>query len=412
MKDTFKQGQKTTLIAGAGTVSFSILKAIIGTLSGSVVLVADAIHSAADAFSTFLAWIGLKFSQKDPTEKFPYGFYKAENIASFVISFLIFYAGFNIITESISKLHTSYELGIPYIAIGAAAIDGIVMYFIGTYEMHSGQEINSQSLIADGKESRLHLLSSGVVLIGLLGSFFSVAYIEGIAGIIISLFIFEAGYESLRDSIFVLLDESPSEEIEKKIAKILEDISGIQAFENLKLRKSGPYIFGEVTAKIRKTVNVQKADEISKQVEEQIKEKISRVDSFSVKIASYQTDKQKIAIPITNKDQALESKIAGKFGRAEAFIFIQTEKDRIQDFYTKENPHRDKKVRAGLKVAEWIVKEDIDSVITDEMGPISLHTLKDNIVTVFQTKDNSIEKNIKAFADQNLEKIKEPTKER
>lgn len=411
MKDTFKQGQKTTLIAGTGTVTFAILKAVIGTISGSVVLVADAIHSAADAFSTLLAWIGLKFSQKNPTEKFPYGFYKAENVASLIISFLIFYAGFSIIRDSITKISTTYELGIPYIAIAAATIDGIVMYLIGTYEMRSGQEINSQSLVADGKESRLHILSSAVVLIGLIGSFFSVAYIEGIAGIIISLFIFEAGYESLKDSIFVLLDVSPASDVEEKIKKILKNISGIHKYEDLKLRKSGPYIFGEVTAKIRKSVNVEKANEISNTVEEKIKEEISEIESFSVKISSYQTDKQKIAIPTTDQN-GLESMLADEFGRAQSFLFLTTLKGKIVDFYQKENPYVDQEVRAGLKAAQWTVKEDIDSVITKEAGPISLHALKDNIVSVYKANSENIKENINSFTNKKLSLIKEATKER
>src|SRR6056297_3560450 len=135
MEDLFQKGKKTTLIAGGGTFFFAIAKGIIGFLSGSVVLIGDAIHSAADGMSTILAWVGLKIAQKDPTEKFPYGFYKAENVTALLISFLIFFASWNIAKESYSKLFTQYQLEIPIWAVSVAILDGIVMFLVGTYEM-------------------------------------------------------------------------------------------------------------------------------------------------------------------------------------------------------------------------------------------------------------------------------------
>jgi len=285
------------------------------------------------------------------------------------------------------------------------------MFAIGTYEVKSGREIDSQSLIADGTESRLHLLSSGVVLIGLLGSYFAIPYMEGVAGIIISLFIFEAGWDSFKDSVFVLMDRSPSTEVESSIAEILNKISGVDEFENLKLRKSGPYVFGEVTVKIKKDVSVQKADEISTTIQDQIEESVKKVDTFSVKITSHQIEKPKVAVPIS-EDKGLESKIAPRFGRAKAFIFLLTNKGKVEDFEIKNNPHKDEKVRAGLKTAQWIVEEKIDAVITTELGPIALHTLKDHIVDIYKASSENIEENIKQLADKRIEKIKEPTKER
>jgi len=106
MEDIFKKGQKAALVAGLATVFFAIAKAIAGFISGSIVLMADAIHSATDSFSTFFAWFGLKIAQKEPTEKFPYGFYKVENITALIVSGLIFFAGFEIIKESIVKILT------------------------------------------------------------------------------------------------------------------------------------------------------------------------------------------------------------------------------------------------------------------------------------------------------------------
>lgn len=407
----FKKGRKATIIAAGSTVVFAIAKAVAGFISGSVVLMADAIHSAADSFSAFFVWIGLKIAQKKPTEKFPYGFYKVENITALIISFLILFAGYEIFKESIERMYTEYQLNLPFIAIGVALLDAIIMFLIGSYEIKTGKKINSQSLIADGKESRMHLFSSLMVLIGLGSAWFKIPYLEGLMGIFISLFIFKMGVDSVKDSVFALMDVSPSKEIEKKVKDVLNGISSIKAFENLKLRKAGPFIFGEVRARIGKTIDVKRANEISEKIEKDVRKKVKSIDLFTVSFEPFKTKKQKIALPI-DKDKGIDSYISPHFGRAKKFIFIEIEKGQIKNFYTKDNPYKDKEIRAGLNTVLFVSKEKIDSVITKEMGPISIHALRDNIVDIYLGTEGSAGELIKKLLKDNLKIIKEPTKEK
>ena len=411
MVDIFKKGQKAALVAGSVTIFFAVAKAVVGFISGSIVLLADAIHSAADSFSTFFAWFGLKIAQKEPTERFPYGFYKVENITALIISGLILFAGFEIIKEAISKIFILGELNILLIAVSVAILDAIVMFSVGTYEMKVGQKINSQSLTADGKESRMHLFSSGIVLIGLLARWFGVMYLEGVMGILISLFIFKIGIESAKDSVFALMDVSPNKEIEEKIKKILENISGVKGFKNLKLRKAGPFIFGEVQVKLGRSVNINRAREISENIEKEIKRKVKSVDSLIVGVTPEAAESQKLCIPV-KEEQGLDSEISAYFGRAKKFMFIELGKGEVNNFYFKDNPFLEKKVRAGLEASGFVVKEKIDSIITKEMGPISLHTLRDNVVDVYQGIDGNIKELLEKFLKGKLKLLGEPTREK
>ncbi len=404
-RDILKKGQKATNIAVLTTILFALAKAIVGFLSGSVVLLADAIHSVADSFSTFAAIIGLKIAQKEPTEKFSYGFYKAENITALIISGLIFFAGGTIIKESVDKMFTEYDLKIPLIAVAVAVLDAVILFLVGSYEVKTGKEINSQSLIADGKESKLHILSSSIVVIGLISSWFNFPYLEGVAGIIISLFIFEAGFGSAKDSILALLDVSPDKEVEERIKKVLGEISGLRGFDNLKLRKAGPFIFGEVEAKIGKKVNVKRASEVSESIEKAVKKKIRAVDSFTVSIIPFETKKQKLCIPVEDKE-----KISSHFGRAEKFIFLEAEEGKVKRSYFKKNPYKEKEVRAGLNASSFIIKEKVDAVLTKEMGPISLHALRDNIVDVYIVKEDKVDKALKSFFKGNASPLREATR--
>jgi len=410
-KDIFKRGQKATMVAGLTTLFFALAKGAVGLISGSTILLADAVHSGADAFSTATAWFGLKIAKKEPTEKFRYGFYKVENITALLISGLIFFAGITIVIGSLEKFSTEYEINIPFIAISLAVLDAIFMFLVGTYEMKEGRKINSQSLIADGKESRLHIYSSSLVLIGLISSYLGFFYIEGIFGILISFIIFQAGFESAKDSVFALLDVSPSKEIEKKIRFILEKNPNLEDFQDLKLRKSGPFIFGEVKAKVKKKLSVQGAHEISAAIEAKIKKSIKEIDSFLISIEPYKSSVLKICIPIKN-DQGMNSEIPEHFGRADNFIFLLIEKGVVTKRTVKKNPFRERKIRAGLNIVERIMKENIDIVITREIGPISLHTLGDGFIEVYQTKQNKVEEAVENFIQGKLEELKSPTRKK
>jgi cation diffusion facilitator family transporter len=404
-RNNLQKGQKATLIAGLTTFTFAVAKAVIGMISGSIVLLADAVHSGADSFSTATAWFGLKIARREPTEKFRYGFYKAENITALIISGLIFFAGFEIIKESWNKLSLEYDINIPFLAITLAILDAIFMYLVGSYEMKVGKEVNAQSLIADGRESRLHLLSSSLVFVGILAAFLKIPYVEAIFGIIISFVIFQAGFESAKDSIFALMDVSPNKKIEDKIKRILK--ANLEDFQELKLRKAGPFIFGEVKAKVRKQLSVNEAYKVSSAIELKIKEKVKEVDSFTVSLEPYKANLYKICIPIKE-----DSEISEHFAKANKFFFIEMDSEKVLKKQLKNNPFKEKKARAGLSAAEWIAKQDIDTVITKEIGPISLHSLRDEVIEVYQTENKEVKDILNDFLKGNLRELKVPTKEK
>ena len=226
-----------------------------------------------------------------------------------------------------------------------------------------------------------------------------------------SLFIFKIGIESAKDSIFALMDVSPNKEIEEKIKKILENISGVKGFKNLKLRKAGPFIFGEVQVKLGRSVNINRAREISENIEKEIKRKVKSVDSLIVGVTLEAAESQKLCIPV-KEEQGLDSEISAYFGRAKKFMFIELGKGEVNNFYFKDNPFLEKKVRAGLEASRFVVKEKIDSIITKEMGPISLHTLRDNVVDVYQGVDGNVRELLEKFLKEKLKLLIVPTREK
>jgi len=407
-----KKGEKTAGIATITLLLLALVEAVIGFLSGAVILIADALHNVTDSLTNFASWFGLKISQKRPTEKFPYGYYKAESLATLLVSGLILYAAFELLLEGYSKIFILSEISMPFQAMCMALVSLIVSYLMAKYMKKVGKEINSQLLIANSQERATHVFSSIIIFAAILLTFYRIPYVEGIITIGFSLLIFKTGIFIVKDSIFALMDVSPSKDIENEVKKIISSIAGVEDFKNLRLRKSGPFVFGEVTVKIRKHINVKRAHEIADSIENKIKREVGEIDSFTIHIEPYESEELKLAIPVeTNK--GLDSEVSEHFGRANYFIFVTVSKkeEKIKSFYVRNNPYKKKSDKAGYFAANFVVKEKIDILITKEIGGISFHTLRDNLVDIYKAKGKNVKEVVNNFIKDKLELLTEPTKE-
>ncbi|MBW3002787.1 cation diffusion facilitator family transporter [Candidatus Woesearchaeota archaeon] len=408
-KKELKEGQNAALLSMLVSFILAVLKATVGFYSGAVVLVTDALDSAADVITSFAAYFGLKLSSKKPTEKFPYGFYKAENLASLVISGFIIYAAVRLLIEGYQRLFILPQLSYPIITLATAIVSGIVAMIISTYLKNTGKKINSESLIANSKDRLKDVFVAIIIFAALLCTYYKIPYVEGIITIIISLLILKIGLETVKDAVFALMDVSPSKEIEKKTGRILDSIPGVESYAGLKLRKAGPYIFGEVKIKIRKFVKVEKAHEIADQIENKIKKKVSQIEAFTIHVEPFKAEKQKIAIPV-KENNGLKSKVMPQLARANYFLFMTVNKKKILKHNIKKNPYKGKKVRAGVAVTNFLLKEKIDVLVTKEVGKIMFHTLRDNLVDVFKTEGKTAKETGERFIAGKLKRLTKPTK--
>lgn len=407
--DKLKAGEKPALVGTIACALLAILKATVGFLFGSIILISDALNSVSDVLAGVVSWFGLRVSQKKPDERFPYGYYKAENFATLMVSGFICYAAVVLSLEGYSKLFVLSERTIHFEVLGAALISVVVSLFLSRYLIRIGRKIDSQSLIAHAKERRIDIVTSSIVFLAIILTFFNIPYVEGIITMIISFLALSVGLNIGKDSAFALMDVSPSKEIEEKVKQIISSNAGVEGFEGLRLRKAGPSIFGEVKVKIRKQIDVKRAHEIAESMEYKIKNEINAVESFVVHIEPYEAEEQKVAIPIL-LDTGLTSEVARHFGKAEYFMFVTADKNKksVVSYYVKESPYREY-VKAGHALANFVIKEKIDALIIDEIGDIAFHTLRDQLVDIFKVKGDTVEETVRLFLEERLERLTEPT---
>lgn len=406
-----KKGERVAYFSTLLNLLISMIKALVGFLSGSVVLLTDGIHSLADSLTDFASWFGLRLAQREPTEKFPYGYYKAETLTSLFISMLIIYAGVELLIESYSKILISPTITFQLLAISVPLISILQSFFVYRYQEKIGKEINSQSLQTLAKETKMDIFTSFLVFIGVVCSILKIGYVEGVAGFLLSLLIIKIGLESGKDSLLSLMDVSPSKEIERKIEKIAKGIKGVKRVKELKLRRAGPFILGEVKVGVSGYLDVKRAHEIADRIEEKVKKEIAQIDSLTVHIEPYKKKRVKVAIPVEER-KGWDSKLIEHFGRANYFAFLILEGKRIRKFEIKKNPFKTKKVRAGLATARGMLKEKVDIVILKKIGAISFHTLRDNFIEIYYTDRKKLKEILNEFIEGKCRILEKPTRKK
>ncbi len=357
--------KKAALVSILVTAFLVIIKYSVGILSGSIALIADAIHSFTDVVSSIGVFIGLKISSRKPTETFPYGFYKAENIVSLFLALAIFYAGYEIVLTSVEKFEEVVLTNVPA-AILVAVASLVLTLLLSSYKLKVGRELNSPSMTADGKHTRADVYASAVVLLGILGNYLGFYSLDQIAGILISVFIFKSGYGILKDSIKVLLDASIDYESLHRIREIASEVHGVRKIHSLKARGSGKFIFVELEIETNLR-DLERAHLLSDKIEENIKSELKNVDKVIIHIEPVEKEFIRYAVPCTEND-GKRSKVSRHFGEAGYFcIFdIKTEDKDLTDMRFIKNPFVALEKRKGLKVAELLVPHKIDKLITKE----------------------------------------------
>lgn len=104
IENNLSRGVNASKNSTLALVFLAALKGIIGIYSGSAALIADAVHTSLDIFTSFAVWVGFKLSLKEGGEKFPYGYYKAENLVALFVSVIILISGVELVREALVSI--------------------------------------------------------------------------------------------------------------------------------------------------------------------------------------------------------------------------------------------------------------------------------------------------------------------
>ena len=288
MKTSEQTAVKATYFSIVGNTCLAIIKGIAGVFGNSYALIADAIESTTDIFSSCLVLFGIKYSNRPADANHPYGHGRVEPLITFlVVGFLITSASI-IAYESVINIRTPHELPKPWTLIVLGAII-IWKEFSFRLVMKRGIQTNSSSLKADAWHHRSDAITSVAAFIGIsIALFLGKGYesADDWAALFASAFILYNSYLIFRPALGEIMDEHLYEDLEAEIRKIAVSVDGVIDTEKCFIRKSGMKFHVDLHAVVDGTISVKEGHDISHLLKDTLRENIVDLGHVLIHIES------------------------------------------------------------------------------------------------------------------------------
>ena len=242
-----------------------LVKLFAGIVGHANALVADAVESSADIFSSLIVWMGLSIAARPADEDHPYGHGKAEPLAAAVVSLMLLVAAVGISMLAIREIRTPHHLPAPFTLFVAAGVI-IVKEILYRRVSRVGKDVGSTVVTADAWHHRADAISSLAAFIGI-----SIALIGGRgwegaddwAALVAAMVVAVNGVRTLRPAISGLMDEAPDRSVKERVLEAACSVDGVRNVENLKVRRSGLGFYADLHVQADPAISLEDAHEIA-----------------------------------------------------------------------------------------------------------------------------------------------------
>jgi cation diffusion facilitator family transporter len=280
------KGIRSTVIGIFVSIALAIIKGVTGILGNSYALIADAIESIADVFTSGVLLLGLKTSLKPPDKDHPYGHGKAESLAALVISLGLLLAAGIIIHASIINIITPHKSPAAF-TLWILVLVIVVKEGLSRWVNKFGREIDSHGVKADAFHHRSDAITSAAAFIGISisligGKGFEVA--DDYAALVASGIILINAYIVARPAIDELMDASPNEKIIEEIKSVASSVKGVIEIEKTYVRKTGSVYYVDIHVIVNRNLTVADGHKIGHDVKDTVMNAEPRVKNVLVHI--------------------------------------------------------------------------------------------------------------------------------
>jgi cation diffusion facilitator family transporter len=256
---------RATYFSLIGNTALAIIKGLAGFFGNSYALIADAIESTTDIFSSFLVLFGIKYSNRPADENHPYGHGRAEPLITFLVVGFLITSAVIIAHESIINIQTPHSLPKTWtlFVLGAIIIWKEISYRI---VIKRSIESNSSSLKADAWHHRSDAITSVAAFIGIsIALFLGKGYesADDWAALFASVFILYNSYLIFRPALGEIMDEHLYDDVIVSIRKVANSVDGIIATEKCFIRKSGMKYHVDLHAVVDAKISVKEGHDLA-----------------------------------------------------------------------------------------------------------------------------------------------------
>lgn len=277
---------KATYFSIIGNVCLSIIKGLAGFFGNSYALIADAIESTTDIFSSLLVLFGIKYSSRPADENHPYGHGRAEPLITFLVVGFLITSATVIAYESISNISTPHDLPKSWTLVVLGLII-IWKEYSFRLVMKKSKESNSSSLRADAWHHRSDAITSVAAFIGIsIALLFGKGYesADDWAALFATGFIFYNSYLIFRPALGEIMDEHLYDDLVDEIRKVSLQVDGIVDTEKCFIRKAGMKYHVDLHAIVDADISVREGHELAHNLKDTLRMQISELGHVLIHI--------------------------------------------------------------------------------------------------------------------------------
>ena len=283
-KERFDSADRIIKIGFWVNAILMIFKLAAGYWGRSDAVFADGIESACDFVAIFSTMVALNLGRKPFDEKHPYGHGRAESLSALLISLVIVATGSWILVSSIHAIIDRDFKSPGLIAVAAAFCTIIIKEWLYRFTQKTGRHLASPSLLAIAKDHRKDAITSISTLVGVVGAFFGVGFMDPLAAGLTSFFILHIGYQTFRDSAHDLMDGTVPTDFIEEVTRLAESVEQVEHVHGIRGRRSGQYMIIDLKLEMDPAMTVKESHDVATQVKKLIFEGFPNVGDVMIHI--------------------------------------------------------------------------------------------------------------------------------
>lgn len=274
-------GKLSGAVGIAVNLILSAAKFLVGLLTGSITVTADAVNNLSDAGSSIITLFGFKLSEKPADKEHPYGHGRIEYISALTVSIFVIIMGVELLNSSVEKIRTPETIDFNYIAVGVLVLSIFGKLWLAFFNWKLGKKINSTATKAVVTDSLSDTASTFVALVSLIVSHKTGFNCDGYFGAAVSLLILWSGISLVKETLAPLLGQPPEKEFYEQIKKEIMSYDGIVGVHDLIIHDYGPSrLFASAHAEVPADVDIMQSHDTIDLIEHEIKKKYGMLISI------------------------------------------------------------------------------------------------------------------------------------
>ena len=271
-------------VSMATNIALTLAKAIVGILTGSTAVMADAAHSASDIFGTAVVLVGLRIGGSPPDKTHHYGHAKLESVAAKIVALVLLGTAVGLCLSAFAVLRTGQAEVPGRLAIWVTIASMIVKDRLYRYVLHASRRLESTALQAEALNHRGDAGASLAVLVGVVGAYLGYPLLDPLAGIVVAVLIAHMGVRLYVQSVRELIDEAPSEHVLAEIRQVALHTAGVISVTEVKARMTGSLALVDLKLCVNRFLTVEQGHHIASLAKQNILAQVTSVANVLVHV--------------------------------------------------------------------------------------------------------------------------------